>query len=927
MKKICLLALVAVAMVICNILPGVAQSFEQQVAGKFFDYAESSRNEKVFVQTDRDSYQPGDTMFLRGFLFSAVTNKQVDYSRYIYVEVVDRTGVLYWREKIAYNTQDSSFNGYFALADNLSQGEYYLRAYTYWMQEQGNDKFFSKRFYIINPFDHGVSCNMEILPGKQGIRHLKINFVNDLGERYQNIKFNYFIPGETPDSVVLTANTGYSGQTQVEIKDPNSDHIWIAFSHDVPWSFERYFKLPSTKSDFDVQFFPEGGDLVAGAKQRVAIKSIGRDGLSVPVEGYIVNSSGKRVSKVESNELGMGSFVIQASPNEKYTAHLTTNEGNTKSFELPTAKENKVYALQLIANGQNILYNVLTGVDGNISDKYIFINSRGMPLGVYSVETTMGKSMNFSTAPEGIVNFTLIDGQGRILSNRMWYHYIGAETPITLSNGDMVAPRTERTVQLSIGNIDMADVAVSVITNAHTMHLPTTTGIAPYIDLVSDLSGYVEKPEFYFTNVTRDKIVAMDNLLLTQGWSRFNVTDIITGNLKKDSPFYIERGQSLSGIVKPYIVNKGKSVANAEIQIIGSDGSSYTTYTDSDGRFVYNDLSFEIRTRFIVEAMSNKEKPNVELTLDEPIFLKPSIAVPIGLCKSDIGFYDKYGVDYIFSTDGSRVQTLGEVRVGAMSMEAMKEKFWEDFKEYDTRMNFLLGYTDVKTFGNGPDGNPHYYEQLAWAVERGLRYYTPTKLPPPGQKKIQTISDSPGAFEGKEFFYNGTIESIWGMSEEWIKRWRNIELSGRAMNGEAAKMVKHNMNDDAQKYIQTRFNGQMKGLASMADMLELVGIDEENKYLPIEYKFNIQTVVPFAPQKQGEVHFYKPKYTVPLDKMINDPIDAKATRYWNHKAIIKSGEPFSFTFPTAADSHTYTVVVNGVDSEGNPVGGVWTVEN
>ena len=89
----------------------------------------------------------------------------------------------------------------------------------------------------------------------------------------------------------------------------------------------------------------------------------------------------------------------------------------------------------------------------------------------------------------------------------------------------------------------------------------------------------------------------------------------------------------------------------------------------------------------------------------------------------------------------------------------------------------------------------------------------------------------------------------------------------------------------------------------------------------------IKTVVPFAPQKQGEVHFYKPKYSVPLDKMINDPIDAKATRYWNHKAIVKSGEPFKFTFPTAADSHTYTVVVNGVDGEGNPISGVWTVEN
>ena len=102
------------ALTMCNILSVSAQEFEQKVAGKFFDYVSNIRNEKLYVQTDRDSYQPGDTMFIRGFLFNATSNQQVDCSRYIYVEVVDRTGVLYWREKIAFNTQDSCFNGYFA---------------------------------------------------------------------------------------------------------------------------------------------------------------------------------------------------------------------------------------------------------------------------------------------------------------------------------------------------------------------------------------------------------------------------------------------------------------------------------------------------------------------------------------------------------------------------------------------------------------------------------------------------------------------------------------------------------------------------------------------------------------------------------------------------------------------------------------------
>ncbi|MBP3419180.1 MAG: hypothetical protein J6K74_01115, partial [Marinifilaceae bacterium] len=892
MKRVlCLLVSIVAS---CHVQSVKSQSFETDVANSFFDYVSSVRNEKVYLQTDRDSYQPGDTMFLRGFLFNATTNQEVDCSRYIYVDVVDRSGVLYWREKIAYNTQDSSFNGYFALADNLSQGEYYVRAFTYWMQEQGEEMFFRKRFYVINPFDHGVSCNMDVLNDKGGTRLLKINFVNSVGEKYQHIKFNYFIPGETPDTMMMTANTGYSGQTQIRIEDPNSDHIWIAFSHDVPWSFERYFKLPESKTDFDVQFFPEGGAMICGVEQRVALKSIGRDGLAVHVKGYIESAAGVKVVNVETNHLGMGSFIIEASPNEKYIAVLTTDDGNTKRIDIPVVESGEHYAVQLSQNGESVTYNVLANEGTDLSDKYIFINSRGMPMGVYPVSYTMGKPMDFSFAPEGIMNFTLIDKQGKVYSNRMWYHRHKPQQSLTISDGNQVTPRKEREVQIEFNSIGEADLAVSVVSEAHTTHLATTVGIEAYINLTSDLSGYIEDPEYYFTAYNNETALALDNLLLTQGWKRFDVTEVINDRIVTDSRFYIERGQSLSGFVRPYIGERADRVSNAKIQIIGDDGSAYETVADSSGHFVYHDMAFEVGTGFVVEALSNKGKPNVELTLEEPIFLDPLHFAPIGVCKADEGFYGKYGVDYIFSTDGSKVQTLGEVRVGAMSIEAQKEQFWTDFREHDARQNFLLGYTTVETFGYGPDGNPRYYEQLKWAVERGIMYYTSEPLPPPGSS-----SKDYKPSERKTFFYNGTLESIWGMEEEWIKRYRNIEQSGRAMNGEAPKMVINNLNDKAKIGVQTRMNNTpIEALPMGMSKEEYLGLN--NAYLPIEYNYNIQTVVPFAPQKQGEVEFYKPKYNVPLNQMINDPIDAKATRYWNHKVVVRNGEPFEFSFPTAA---------------------------
>ena len=69
--------------------------------------------ENLYVHTDRSNYQPGDTIFLRGDLFSAVLNRQMLNSRFIYVDLVDTNDAVLHREKIALDTINGSFNGLF----------------------------------------------------------------------------------------------------------------------------------------------------------------------------------------------------------------------------------------------------------------------------------------------------------------------------------------------------------------------------------------------------------------------------------------------------------------------------------------------------------------------------------------------------------------------------------------------------------------------------------------------------------------------------------------------------------------------------------------------------------------------------------------------------------------------------------------------
>ena len=50
--------------------------------------------------------------------------------------------------------------------------------------------------------------------------------------------------------------------------------------------------------------------------------------------------------------------------------------------------------------------------------------------------------------------------------------------------------------------------------------------ILDYLWLTSELKGRIESPQYYFSNIGAEADSALENLLLTQGWSRFKLEDV-----------------------------------------------------------------------------------------------------------------------------------------------------------------------------------------------------------------------------------------------------------------------------------------------------------------------------------------------------------------------------------------------------------------
>ncbi|MDP9046795.1 MAG: hypothetical protein M3N14_01575, partial [Bacteroidota bacterium] len=116
-----------------------------------------------------------------------------------------------------------------------------------------------------------------------------------------------------------------------------------------PYFFDQYISVGSINSvdrivqttnpaiKPSLQFFPEGGNLVADLRSKVGFKAVGTDGLGLNVKGIVFDNNNKEVAKIASSHLGMGVFDFIPEPGKSYKARVTFADGSQSTVDLPGA--------------------------------------------------------------------------------------------------------------------------------------------------------------------------------------------------------------------------------------------------------------------------------------------------------------------------------------------------------------------------------------------------------------------------------------------------------------------------------------------------------------------------------------------------------------------------------------------------------------
>lgn len=627
--------------------------------------------EKMSIHTDRSVYLSGERVWFRVHVVDALTLMQANASRYVYVELTAPTGSLVKRIKIRPDDK-GSFGGYLDIDEEQPEGNYTIRAYTQFMRNIGEDYFAHKSVFISTPASQELKPHVVITEHGKDLK-TRIYFSTEADETDTIVpqQVLVFADGD-PDGKGdrLKFKNGVAEYTFKE-KEVNKSRTYLLQTIYNNKIAERYLSLPFDDADFSVTFFPEGGTAVLSSQSKIAFKAIGTDGLSVDVEGEVKDEEGNVCTTFRSSHLGMGSFTLNCMPGKRYVAHCKTRNGVEKEFELPAASEQAVAVNTLWRNDVLRVSLNRSPLNANRQNLTLVAQLRGLVL--YAQPWDDSRSyIDFERGffPAGIVHFILIDENSNILSERLVFSRQDNATAAVALNPDRpdYTPRQKVVLDLNLkdvyGNPLEGNFSMSVVDKAD-VKPDTTSNILSTLLLTSELKGYIEQPASYLKN-DRKTEYNLDVLMMTQGWRRYNVPEILKGHITETLPYPVELGDVVTGKAEGYF----SALKDANISLIALNDSvigTELTKPNTEGIFRFDRLEYPENTKYIIQALRKKGSRNLFITLDScRAFPQPDLKLlaPRQELAVEHNYVQKMDMKYTLE-NGMRVYNLSEVLITA----------------------------------------------------------------------------------------------------------------------------------------------------------------------------------------------------------------------------------------------------------------------
>lgn len=281
--------------------------------------------------------------------------------------------------------------------------------------------------------------------------------------------------------------------------------------------------IDSNKTSATIQFFPEGGSLVKNIKSRIAYLVETNAGVNFgAISAFIINSKKDTVQNVILNKSGIGHFYFTPVSDEPYSIQFNTLPNVKIKGNFPHI-DSIGYALNIQEHNENVTVNIFSSVNQSLQ---LLAHTRGSINYFEQVNLVNGTAkidIDKTLLPAGIAHFTLFANNGKPLAERLFFTPPKDSLALSVSTNKKSYQNREA-VDVAI-TAKQSNITISVFQIDSLQGLPQTT-IQKYLYFLSELKNAIPK-SIPISNINLNKTdTALDDILLTYGWRRFNWDEI-----------------------------------------------------------------------------------------------------------------------------------------------------------------------------------------------------------------------------------------------------------------------------------------------------------------------------------------------------------------------------------------------------------------
>ncbi|MBD2757326.1 hypothetical protein IC230_30920 [Spirosoma sp. BT704] len=395
-------------------------------------------------------------------------------------------------------------------------------------------------------------------------------------------------------------------------------------------------------ANYDIQFFPEGGNLVQGIFSKVGFKVSDRAGRGVNVRGWLLNGKNDTLARFNSHKFGIGNFTFTPSDTAAYQVIIADSIGRSVTRTLPKIYT-QGYAMRLEEASADQLKITVNANVATPSVVYLLAHTRQV-IDVAEVRPIQRETtflIDKKVLGDGISHLTVFDADRKPVCERLYF-----KRPTQLLN---ISLKTDQASYASRTKVALTtDVQASAATKTNQASLSMAVyridslgtaasgTIQSCLWMTSDLPGVIESPEYYWQPESADVRLATDNLMLTHGWRRFRWEDVLSsgrgassGNAQQPAFRFLPEfnGPIVEGSVTD--PSSGKPVSNVltYLAAAGKPVRMYVSRSDSEGRIRFEVQDFYGPKNLIVQT--NPADSINKLIIDNPFStMVPPVRLP-----------------------------------------------------------------------------------------------------------------------------------------------------------------------------------------------------------------------------------------------------------------------------------------------------------